>query len=71
MTKSSNDGGSSTSSNGGALHVLAVMGEPFLSKCINILLMIVGCVIQATILTLMLSHASQMVISMLNTRFHR
>ncbi len=70
MTKSSRSAGWVDSFSGGALHVLAVIGEPFLSKYVKILSMTAGSVMQAIIVTLLLSHASQMVMSILNTRFN-
>lgn len=69
MTKSLSRAGWIDSLSGGALHVLAAIGERFLSKCINIFAMIPGSIMQAIILTLLLSHTSQIVMSILNTLF--
>lgn len=55
---------------GGALHELAVIGGSCLSKCVNIFWMVACSVMQAIILTFVFVHASQMLMSILNTRFN-
>lgn len=68
MMKSSHIGVCSKATTGGALVLLAVMGEPCLSRYDNILWMMAGSIMQAIIVTLCFWHFSHSVMSILKTR---
>ncbi|MBT1451417.1 hypothetical protein KJ365_11060 [Glaciecola sp. XM2] len=65
MMKSSHIGVCSKATTGGALVLLAVMGEPCLSRYDNILWMMAGSIMQAIIVTLCFWHFSHSVMSIL------